>query len=378
MRQAGSRFAYGRTLNYNHTKPYIPPPPALPRFPTPDEGAEEPFDPLDAAATAQRPALDAGRARRVIRRKPQADATEEVQVEDILLELYAEDPPPPTRRSAGIPPEARPPPPSQGPAPVASLEQRAQLSAQSAAVDALLRASDPAFAPFAPPMGHAPMRHAPVSAYAYPPVPAYAAFDQESPSVAPVAFPSMHMQLSTPVNVLDPTRGPTPSRVRPAKIRGNGGAALVVWTVLLLVLGVGAGTSIAVAVHNGTYARLRDSAKSIAARARSKPAAAAPAAAAPAAPPAVAAPNPVADPAPPPVPTVAVSSLPQSEIPADSAIVTFPSSAQGHRVFFDGRVLAVTGEPMKLRCGRHLIRIGGAGKARVIDLACGREVALGK
>jgi hypothetical protein len=46
-------------------------------------------------------------------------------------------------------------------------------------------------------------------------------------------------------------------------------------------------------------------------------------------------------------------------------------------VFVDGRVIAVAdGSPTKIKCGRHMIKIGSARKPRVIDLACGREVVI--
>ena len=338
-------------MNYNHSKPPVPSPSALPRFSLPNEPSEEGVDPLDVAATAQRPALDGSRARRVVRASMslpplpplQADATSEVQVEDILLEVYADDPPP-TRRSSGV--EA----PASISASIASVVPPA--AEQSAAVDALLR--DPAFG--------------------------YAPADHESPSVAPVAFPSMSLSLAEPPATL--------ARPLVAPASGSPGvprrsrAATAMWTVLLLVVVVGGGAGSVLGVRNGTYARLRDSAKAAAARARSKPSAPAVQPVAPAAAPVAAvAPVAVATPvapvaAAPAVPNVSVDSLPQSAIPADSSLVTFPASAQGRRVFFDGRLLAVTSTPMQLRCGRHMIRIGATGKARVTDLACGREVTL--
>jgi len=76
------------------------------------------------------------------------------------------------------------------------------------------------------------------------------------------------------------------------------------------------------------------------------------------------------------MPSISVNALPPQVIAADSSLVTFPSSAQGHRVFFDGRPMAVTPAPMTLRCGRHMIRIGSSGKPRVTDLACGQPVTL--
>ena len=370
-------------MNYNHSKPFIPvipPPPALPRFTLPNEGSEEGVDPLDVAATTQRPALDATRARRVVRRagtppslRPsvRADATSEVQVEDILLEVYKEEPPPPTRRSTGVPERRER---TSG----AAILAAAPL--HNADVDALLRASGAAFVPFG---GHSQP----------PPPPHQWSADADAPSVAPVAFPSVHIPLSGPHHPMAaPSADPSPrgaNAVRAVRVAGRrSGAAIAIWTVVLLVFGLAAGAGGAVAVRNGTYARLRDGAKAAAARAGSKPSAPAAqpvtpsqpvtppvAMIAPPAAPVAEAPTPVAE-APAPLPSVSVSSLPQPTVAADSSLVTFPVSAQGHRVFFDGRPMAVTSAPMKLRCGRHMIRIGSTGKARVTDLACGREVTL--
>jgi hypothetical protein len=394
-----SRFVYGRTLNYNRTKPYLPPPPALPRFTMPSEGSGgEDVDPFDVAATTQHPALDPARARKVIRRtKPKVDATSEVQVEDILMEVYAEDPPPPlTRRSPGAPSIPAVAPHESIALAIASVVPPPPV--QSAAVDALLRASDPAFLPFGgytqQPRPPTPLAF-PYPAYAqppshpYPPQPPHPphGYDPDSPSVAPVAFPSAHMALSAPT-MPPPASIHANAYARPVAPRKGRGAKIAIWTVVLLVLGVGAGAGVTIGVRNGTYARLRDSAKAAAARAGSKsdvPAApAAPAAASvPDAPAAAAAPaapviaptaDPVAAPAPP--ASVNVNSLPVPAIAADSSLVTFPASAQGHRVFFDGKPMSVTAEPITLRCGRHMIRIGKTGKPRVTDLACGQAVTL--
>lgn len=77
------------------------------------------------------------------------------------------------------------------------------------------------------------------------------------------------------------------------------------------------------------------------------------------------------------MPTVSVDALPKPAVAADSTLVTFPAYARGHRVFVDGRVIAVAdGAPTKIKCGRHMIKIGSARRPRVTDLACGREVTL--
>ena len=374
-------------MNHNTSKPFIPSPPALPRFDLPSEGSEGGVDPLDVAVTTQRPALDGARALRVLRpgarTKPKADATSEVQVEDILLEVYAEEPPPPTRRSVGAP--ALPPRVSIAAA-IASAVPPAP--AESAAVDALLRASDPAFLPFGGAVQHqaprpqTPAAFAPSAPFALPYHQAYAysAADQESPSVAPVAFPSAHMMAASHVTAAPPSAF-YPDVAPPAQARAGRGASFAIWTVVLLAVGLGSGAGVAVGLRNGTFAALRDRARTLTTRGESKAAAAAPAAppatVTPAAP--VVAPAPVVVPALPaaaPTPTVSVNSLPAQVIPDDSSLVTFPASAQGHRVFFDGRPMAVTLAPVKLRCGRHMIRIGSSGKPRVTDLACGQSVTL--
>jgi hypothetical protein len=366
MRQTAAgttKRAHGRTLNHHQRKPYIPLPPALPRFSLPHEGRDA-GDDLDVAATAQRPTIRPGRASTAsirVRKKISADATAEVQVEDILLEVYAEDPPPPmTRRSPGVDPR------------VESAEARDSIAmaiasivppgpAQSAAVDALLRASDPAFASYAP--------HAPYAGFA-------AGADHETPSVGP-------MMLATAA----PPARPVIRDARAA--RSSRGLAVAIWAIVITVVGVAAGAAMVFGARSGTYARMRDGAKSMAARATSKhdaPAAVAaggstvaPASEIAAAPPstAVVAPASAVAPAPAPasVPTVSIDALPKPAIAANESLVTFPAYAQGHRVFLDGRVLPVApGTPTTIKCGRHMLKIGSARRPRVLDFACGREV----
>jgi hypothetical protein len=378
-------------LNHNTPKAFPPPPPAplpsraLPRFELPSDvsaGGED--DPLDVAVTTQRPVMDAARALRVLKpaapTRPQADGTSEVQVEDILLEVYAEPAPPPsTRRSVAPSPELRPPPlPAQVSIAQAIASAVPPAPAESAAVDALLRASDPAFLPF----GGAARPATPASPFmhAYAPAYAYAAADQESPSVAPVAFPSGHMAVASHVpGARQPSSFYPDAHVAAPPARR--GATFAIGMAALVVLGLVASGGVAVGVRNGTFAELRDRAKTLSSHGEPKAAAATQAEAAPVVtstppqPPTVAAAPaaPVAAPAPAPV---SVDSLPAEVIPADSTLVTFPASAQGHRVFFDGRPMAVPLTPVKLRCGRHMIRIGSAGRPRVTDLACGQSITL--
>ncbi len=341
-------------MNHNHRKPYIPLPPALPRFSLPQE---EGVDPADVAKTAQRPALTSG-SRRVVRRvRPvRPDATEEVAVEDILLEVYAEDPPPPPSRRPAV---LTPPQSASIAAAIASVVPSPPPPAQSAAVDALLRASDPAFAPVphypsVPPQGQGYVH----VGYMDPRVGA----DFETPSVAPV--------------MLATTQPPAPAgRPIVGARRTSRGAVFAIWSAVVLVLAVLSGGGIYYGMRDGFFART-------AARFQKKPKEPAVVAAA-APPPATSAPAPTPPPppvaeAPAPAPaSVSVDSLPKSPIPSDTSLVTFPSYAQGHRVFVDGRVVVVAdGAPTKMKCGRHMMKIGSARKARVVDLACGREVII--
>lgn len=307
------------------------------------------------------------RSRRVVRRKISADSTEEVQVEDILLEAYAEEPPPPLRRVPGAPrfhnqiaQSDIAPSESARESIAMAIASAVPPPSQSAAVDALLRASDPAFAPYAPPQGQG-FVHPQGYGYGYRPSGA----DFESQSVAPVMMA---------------TTAPPPARPIFANARANRvgrGAVVAIWSSVLVVLSVALGAAVVVGMKHGTFARLRDSAKSASLHAPSKsaPASAAASAVTVRAPvlPATQVVAPLPAPAPVAVPSIPVEA--QTPIPADSSLVTFPAYAQGHRVFIDGRIIAVSdGSPTKVKCGRHMVKIGSARKPRVLDFACGREV----
>jgi hypothetical protein len=58
-------------------------------------------------------------------------------------------------------------------------------------------------------------------------------------------------------------------------------------------------------------------------------------------------------------------------------LVLLPRSSTGHRIFVDGRTVGSGPEPVTVKCGRHSIKIGSAGKPRIKDLPCGGEIALG-
>jgi tetratricopeptide (TPR) repeat protein len=62
---------------------------------------------------------------------------------------------------------------------------------------------------------------------------------------------------------------------------------------------------------------------------------------------------------------------------AQMGTVLLPARAAGHRIFVDGRRAKTDGsEPLRLRCGQHVIQIGSGGAPEPIDLPCRGEVQL--
>lgn len=56
--------------------------------------------------------------------------------------------------------------------------------------------------------------------------------------------------------------------------------------------------------------------------------------------------------------------------------ITFPRSPISHRVWIDGALAGDDRNPMTITCGRHTIKVGSQGRARVVDLPCGGETKL--
>jgi len=52
------------------------------------------------------------------------------------------------------------------------------------------------------------------------------------------------------------------------------------------------------------------------------------------------------------------------------------SSAEHHRVFFDGRVVGEGEGSFVVPCGAHVVRIGSAGQDRNVVVPCGGSVDL--
>ncbi len=300
----------------------------LPRFQLPVEPVD---DPSDVAETVERAPVTIDRARKIVRRRtfpsvpPSADSTQDVAPEDILLEAYPDPAPHPPRTQRMLP----------------------DLVAEAAdEVDELLRATDPPPVPSVAPMAVAIGPATPPASFAPPPAPV-AAF------------------------------APAP----PAK-RGSG--ALV--ALALFAIGVAATAAVVMLVPVDTFARARATAHALVDRSPQPTKPVAPAAAPP--PPAVApppAPLPAPAPAPPAgpapkvedtAPVVPVDALPKSSIAPDTTLVTLPKYAAGHRVYVDNVVLSDGASPVKMKCGKRTIRIGSQGKARELDLPCGRELTL--
>jgi hypothetical protein len=193
--------------------------------------------------------------------------------------------------------------------------------------------------------------------------------DLETPSVAPVA---LRRRMSTPGSF-------TPSQVGSRLPPHSGPSYAALWTILVVAISVLFGAVVLYMLPPGSLSRAKASARAFADRVASKKMPSAPPVVAPA-PPALpstdspSSPSPSATSTSP--PAIPVEDLPRPSVPPDMTLVSFPDYAQGHRIYVDGAILATGSSPTKLRCGRRNIRIGSAGKARDLDLPCGRELIL--
>jgi hypothetical protein len=70
-------------------------------------------------------------------------------------------------------------------------------------------------------------------------------------------------------------------------------------------------------------------------------------------------------------PTLDVTSLPLAPV----GTVSLAGAASGHRLFVDG-VVASRGTAL-VTCGKHVVRVGSHGHAQVVDVTCGSEVLVG-
>lgn len=59
---------------------------------------------------------------------------------------------------------------------------------------------------------------------------------------------------------------------------------------------------------------------------------------------------------------------------ATNGTIRTTASANGHRVFIDGKMAGQGARTFAVKCGKHSVRIGGAGPAKDVDVPCGGEV----
>jgi hypothetical protein len=79
-------------------------------------------------------------------------------------------------------------------------------------------------------------------------------------------------------------------------------------------------------------------------------------------------------PSPPPIEAASDTAAAQTESPngdPEVGVVDTPGYASGHRLFVDGRVVGGAGQPVRTRCGVHVVKVGSAGRPQVVDIPCG-------
>lgn len=98
--------------------------------------------------------------------------------------------------------------------------------------------------------------------------------------------------------------------------------------------------------------------------------------------------SPPPSPAPAPSPTLAASSTPASApspvparasaLPPGTGRLVTHASEKGHRIFLDGRLAGSGGAALVVRCGRHDVRVGSAGRLRKVEVPCGGDVEVSR
>src|SRR5262249_16420520 len=68
----------------------------------------------------------------------------------------------------------------------------------------------------------------------------------------------------------------------------------------------------------------------------------------------------------------------KAHIPSAMGLPVTPDAPPGHRVFVDGRAAGQTPQSILVKCGAARVRIGSAGRARVVDVPCGQEIDVSK
>lgn len=366
---------------------------ALPRF-----GLEviDAIEDDDAAVTSEQQPMSVARARKVVRKKvvaPTADSTAEIEADQILIETYLEDVEAAAkpRPSTMLPPAMAAKKPASNPIPIELADDDGEdLVSAIDDIDRFLRQTSPkapspggdrpvSLASIEPPPR--PPSRAPASIASFqvpglktPPAWQRLSWHPEDPqsrhedlaplSVAPVALPSM------------PVTPEAFAVSRPARSR----VGLVV-TCALLACGLLAGASVPFLLPPGTVTKLTSSASSLVGKSDEKKEDAkpqAPKAEQPKPPTpqpqtsaAVVAPAVVA---PAGMPSVSVDSLPRTKVEPKLTLVTLPPRAKGHRVWVDRFAFSGSVSPVKMACGKHVVKVGSRGAPVAMDFPCGGEL----
>jgi hypothetical protein len=57
--------------------------------------------------------------------------------------------------------------------------------------------------------------------------------------------------------------------------------------------------------------------------------------------------------------------------PPTEGVIALPPSAEGHRVYVDGKIVQVKDSRATVSCGPHEIRIGSSGTLQKLEVTCG-------
>jgi hypothetical protein len=81
------------------------------------------------------------------------------------------------------------------------------------------------------------------------------------------------------------------------------------------------------------------------------------------------------------IPTAASATAPTpsvatAQIPPGMGLLETANAQPGHRIFVDGRTMGQTPQSVPVRCGKASVKIGSAGHLRVVDIPCGKALAV--
>jgi hypothetical protein len=62
------------------------------------------------------------------------------------------------------------------------------------------------------------------------------------------------------------------------------------------------------------------------------------------------------------------------DLDASVGRLSFPPSADGHRIYVDGKVVGEPPAPIVVACGQHLVKVGSRGRDRTMLVPCGDSV----